>query len=392
MKKAKASKGPLTEIASHLKQKCFDMEELVADNIGLEQLDRNDLKQFPNLQFLYIPNNKLTILDNLENNFRLTFIDARNNQISDIDIPKQEYIRELYLSGNLLHDFDRILAKMAHMKDLETLDLRGNPLTLEKGYRQSVISQFQFLKTLDGIEVVRPEKKKIDNATRQAFLNSISRGQSPIQSKSLPPQNLCDTEKDKEIQPDGDSSENQESNSRNSKRSGETIQSKAGYQTLTNESKTIKPSIQSTESPNNTMKRTRPRTVLQCLLTRPLSSADSIVKKKSDHIRYKRMQRQKRIEEEQTAVARKRKEEFEKAANLPPPLPDALLELEMKNRPQNTVQQPPPKRSSTRMFIKQPVIQDLEQIPDELEIAAKLNPELPNVFKTRVTYKTLYPL
>lgn len=392
MKKAKASKGPLTEIASHLKQKCFDMEELVADNIGLEQLDRNDLKQFPNLQFLYIPNNKLTILDNLENNFRLTFIDARNNQISDIDIPKQEYIRELYLSGNLLHDFDRILAKMTHMKDLETLDLRGNPLTLEKGYRQSVISQFQFLKTLDGIEVVRPEKKKIDNATRQAFLNSISRGQSPIQSKSLPPQNLCDTEKDKEIQPDGDSSENQESNSGNSKRSGETIQSKAGYQTLTNESKTIKPSIQSTESPNNTMKRTRPRTVLQCLLTRPLSSADSIVKKKSDHIRYKRMQRQKRIEEEQTAVARKRKEEFEKAANLPPPLPDALLELEMKNRPQNTVQQPPPKRSSTRMFIKQPVIQDLEQIPDELEIAAKLNPELPNVFKTRVTYKTLYPL
>ena len=35
--KVKRIKGPLTEIASHLKQKTFDMEELVADNIGLEE-------------------------------------------------------------------------------------------------------------------------------------------------------------------------------------------------------------------------------------------------------------------------------------------------------------------------------------------------------------------
>ena len=195
--KVKRIKGPLTEIASHLKQKTFDMEELVADNIGLEELIEDDLKQFPNLQALFIPRNKLKILNHLEKNFRITFLDARNNQITDIDLPKQEFIRELYLSGNNLHDFEKILAKMSHMKDLETLDFRGNPLTLEKGYRQSVISQFQDLKILDGIEVTRPPKKKIDIQSNQKQAKQIS--QEDHSNKESP--NLTEKNISKEASP-----------------------------------------------------------------------------------------------------------------------------------------------------------------------------------------------
>ena len=135
----------------------------------------------------------------------------------------------------------------------------------------------------------------------------------------------------------------------------------------------------------------RPKTVLQCLLSRPLSSADAIVKMKSDQIRLKQMQKQKKIEEEQTAVARKRKEEYERKSKCPPPLPDALLELEKKSNMQNTEKKKTAKRASTRMFIKRPIIQELDEVPYELEFAVKLNPKLPNMFNKRLTYAAVYP-
>ncbi|OHT03703.1 hypothetical protein TRFO_28838 [Tritrichomonas foetus] len=309
-KKGRKAKGPLTEIAIQTNQKCFDLEELVADNIGLEEIIEDDIKQFPNLQILYIPRNKIKTLNNLGHNCRITFIDARDNQISDIDLPKLDFVRELYLSGNVLHDYEKVISKISHMKDLETLDLRGNPLTLEKGYRQSMISHFANLKILDGLEVVHPKKKKgtLGETTRQ------------------------------------------------------------------------------------TMTRDRPRSVLECLLTRPLSAADAIVKMKSDQIRMNQKLKIQKLEEEQTAVARKRKEEFEAASKKLPPLPDAVLEIDNKNKALNTIEKKPEKkRASTRMFIKAPVYQTLEEVPDNLEFAVKLNPNLPNVFTKRVSYRTMFP-
>ena len=421
--KGKQVKGPLTEIASHLRQKSFDMEELVADNIGLEELSEEDLKQFPNLQALFIPRNKLKVLNHLEKNFRITFLDARDNQISDINLPKQEFIRELYLSGNLLHDFEKILTKMSHMKDLETLDLRGNPMTLEKGYRQSVIAQFQYLKILDGIEVVRP-KKKTDPLSTQKYSRSISKSNQKISespsitktpiSTPTPVEDEIDKNKNdsitpiknarllntpaisKSASPKGKSSVNEESIS-NASSSVSTTEANPENDTDIKENKSS-PQSTPTKTINETQlskttdsRKKRPKTVLQCLLSRPLSSADAIVKMKSDQIRLKQIQKQKKIEEEQTAVARKRKEEYERKAKCPPPLPDALLELEKKSATQNTEKKQIQKRASTRMFIKKPIIQELEEVPYELEFAVKLNPKLPNIFNKRMTYAAVFP-
>lgn len=410
--KGKKYKGPLTEIASHLKQKTFDMEELVADNIGLEEIIEDDLKQFPNLQALFIPRNKLKVLNHLEKNFRITFLDARDNQITDIDLPKQEFIRELYLSGNLLHDFDSILAKMSHMKDLETLDLRGNPLTLEKGYRQSFIAQFQYLKILDGIEVVRPPKKKGSRTPNPNYTRSNSNpnqvgtdfqnvlNSSPQSSET----DQTDVNKNNLTTPMKTAQNlNTPALSKSASPKPEAEDSSILSSTETSSEKSAESNNQSTPTKNNQTdnlqllsktteaRKKRSKSVLQCLLTRPLSSADAIVKMKSDRIRFKQMQKQKQIEEEQTAVARKRKEEYERKSKCPPPLPDALLELEKKSNTNNSEKKPTVKRASTRMFIKAPVIQELEEVPYELEFAVKLNPKLPNIFNKRMTYAAVYP-
>jgi hypothetical protein len=145
----------------------YDIEELVADSQGLECLLEADLAQFPNLQALFIPHNKIRRLDNLQHNYRLCFLDARDNGMVEFDLSGQCYMRDLYLSGNRLQDLERVLARLAHMKDLQTLDLRGNPATLEKGYRAHVIARFATLKVLDGLDVpasARKLPKKVESA------------------------------------------------------------------------------------------------------------------------------------------------------------------------------------------------------------------------------------
>ena len=138
------------------------MEEIVLDHSSLIRIGEEDLKPFPNLQSLYIPNNKLIELSNLEHNIRIKFIDARNNKISRISIPKQVFLIELYLSNNQLISLDVFLENMGHLKNLEVLDLRDNKLTQEKGYRNQVIKAFPSLKVLDGIEIRKSDRNNVE--------------------------------------------------------------------------------------------------------------------------------------------------------------------------------------------------------------------------------------
>lgn len=314
-------KGPFSLVALNSKEKAFDREELVADNMGLTTLVAEDLKQFPNLQALYIPNNKIEKLDNLQNNFRITFLDARNNKIRDLDMEKQEYMRELYLAGNQLHDLEKILSKMDHMKDLKVLDLRQNPLTLEKGYRSLVISKFPDLITLDGLDVTPFERKK--KSTNTPSLTSV---QTSVVSR------------------------------------------KSG---------------------------TRPNSVLQVLLARPLSAADATVQYKANRIRMAKIMKEKREMEEQTAIARKRKEEYEEAANKRiAPMADGSRVLERSELMQRCVPAATPqpkKRPTTRMYVKMPIYTKSGYLTADEERAAKLNPELPPIFDVRLSHKTVYP-
>ena len=147
--------NPFLEISKKSLIKSYDMEELVLEKTKLIKIEKDFLKPFPNLQSLFIPNNELIELSNLDYNIRLKFIDARNNNISEINIPKQLFLTELYLSNNSLINLEIFLNQIDHLKNLEILDLRNNKLTQERGYRNLIILKFPSLKILDGINIIK---------------------------------------------------------------------------------------------------------------------------------------------------------------------------------------------------------------------------------------------
>lgn len=303
-------KGPFTELLQRLREKAFDKEEIVMDRMGLTSIITEDIKQLPNLQVLYIPNNHITNLCGLEYNIRLYFLDARNNQMTDFDLSKQQYMRELYLSGNALTDLDRILGKLSHMRDLHVLDLRGNPLTLEKGYRSAVIRTFPTLKTLDGLDVLASER--------------------------------------------------------------------------------VKPKVVGIRA----MQGPRPKTMLQCLLMRPLSEADMIVQKKAEKIKKEMELRQQKEEEERTAAARKLKEEFEQAATVRvAPIPDGLdyLGMSMRRNEVPVVEKASKPRSRSRMYIKKPFFDEKRVMTEAEERAMVMNPRMPQVFNASLRLQPVFP-
>ena len=175
--------NPFLELSSHLKTTPFSTQELVLDKANITEIGENDLSYYPNLQALYIPGNKIQVLNHLDKNIRLTIIDARDNQIVDFDFKKQTFLTDLFLSGNKLQDLECILGKLCHLRNLETLDLRGNPLTLEKGYRQQVLNAMPWLINLDGIETKQDKQRA---QLKQIMITRGNRSLHPTRSGRRP--------------------------------------------------------------------------------------------------------------------------------------------------------------------------------------------------------------
>ena len=309
--------NPFLELSSTLNITPFSTIELVLDKANLTEIGENDLSYYQNLQALFIPGNKITVLNHLDKNIRLTIIDARDNQLVDIELKKQTFLTDLLLSGNRLQDLDFILSKLCHLRNLETLDLRGNPLTLEKGYRQIVLNAMPWLKNLDGIDTKEDQQRR---QLRQIILTRGNLSRSPTRSTK------------------------------------------------------------------------RPTSILEHLRTRPMSAADTIVKRKADRIRADRQRKLKLEEEERTAAARMQKEEFErKAAMEELPMPEALDFLG-----QAHARDPPPppkpekkKRAMSRMFLKRPVYIQPTTMSKDDEVMKRFNPQLPQ-FNLRLQNEKMF--
>jgi len=301
------ARNPFIELSKRLKIIPFSTEEIVLDHAELSEIGKGDLKHYPNLQHLYIPHNKLKNLNNLDYNIRLTFIDARCNEITEFDLSKQEFLVDLYLAFNKLQDLEHTISKLVHIRNLSVLDLRGNPLTLEKGYRNTVIHAFPSLKVLDGVEITLSDRKRIENPSRDI-------------SKSK-----------------------------------------------------------------------RPASILQCLKERPMSSAEYFVYQKATTIRSVSEMKQRKVNEEMTAISRQRKEEFEKAASIKTAPFAEGLDFLSKNAPKVIVksESSQQKRPHTRAYIKRPVYTKAEYFFDEEKRMNKLNPDLPPIifrFDQKITF------
>jgi hypothetical protein len=328
--------NPFLAVSSNLKVKPFSTQELVCDKMGITEIKKGDLSYYPNLTALYIPGNKIKFLGNLETNIRLTFIDARKNEITDVDLKKQTYLRELLLSDNCMHDLDLQITKLLHLKNLEALDLRGNPMTLEKGYRLTVIAHIPWLKILDGLDVTPREKLKATMSLEE-----------PIKSST------------------------------------------ANFIHTKNKFILKQRSALATRSGN------RPRSVLEALTQRPLSAADTIVKRKADDIRKRRKEEKARKIKEEGEFARLRSEAYAATALTDSvPLPDALdflgkKERERKKREEKKARKSAIKRPHSRTYLVRPTYTKPTMMNDEEEFFHRLNPTLPKIIN-RVSNTVTY--
>ncbi|OHT14085.1 hypothetical protein TRFO_15617 [Tritrichomonas foetus] len=314
--------GPFIDLIKQSNTTPNETEEIVIGRNKISEITPVDLFPFHNLQYLYIPYNNLSKLENLEHNFRLKLIDARHNKIRDINLSQQLYLEELYLAGNKLQNLETTIQKISHIRNLKILDLQDNPLSLERGYRQYIINTFADLKILDGHEITKIEKKKRDIHLQIRHKNQTSRISNYSRAH---PSDLSNNNFTSKISSHQNSNNTMNNNTIN-------------YNDMNNNNNMNMNISNNMSSLSNTNKgcassRRRPKSILQCLKEKPISEADLIVKKKVELIRVKREEQKEREYLEQTAISRRRKEEFEAAAKIKvAPFPEGLDFLAKANR------------------------------------------------------------
>ena len=118
---------------------------------------------FLNLQVLWLNDNKLRKLTNLEKNFRLRALYVHNNQLTtlkDSSVPHLAFVEELTMFSNHLEDLHATLKVLARLRHLKHLDMFGNPLAEEKDYRLHVIKLLPHLEVLDRHVITEQERDK----------------------------------------------------------------------------------------------------------------------------------------------------------------------------------------------------------------------------------------
>ncbi|EKG02613.1 hypothetical protein TCSYLVIO_006356 [Trypanosoma cruzi] len=80
-------------------------------------------------------------------------------QTLDGDVPYLRYLEVLFLAHNRLSNLNAVSAQLRPLKCIRELDLRGNPLCDEEGYRLFLIHEHPHLEVLDR-RVVRDEERK----------------------------------------------------------------------------------------------------------------------------------------------------------------------------------------------------------------------------------------
>ena len=115
-----------------------DLTEVHLSDRGLNCLEKFD--QFPNLEEIWLNNNKLTNLDDIHTNFRCKKVYCQDNLVSDISgLKKFKFLEVLLLGNNKLRDLDKFLVQLTKFSFLQQLDLFGNPLAEEPDYRMKII-------------------------------------------------------------------------------------------------------------------------------------------------------------------------------------------------------------------------------------------------------------
>uniref|UniRef100_A0A7S3QKS1 U2A'/phosphoprotein 32 family A C-terminal domain-containing protein n=1 Tax=Dunaliella tertiolecta TaxID=3047 RepID=A0A7S3QKS1_DUNTE len=134
--------------------------ELYMGDRGIEKI--RGFEPYDNLQSLWLNNNRLKKINNLDANFRIKALYVQDNQICTLKgcLLTFKFLEVLDLSNNLLRNLDKIIATLSKFKYLKNLNLTGNPCIEEPDYRMIVIYNIPSLQILDLHMVTDTERQK----------------------------------------------------------------------------------------------------------------------------------------------------------------------------------------------------------------------------------------
>jgi hypothetical protein len=163
----------------------LEILDLSSNNIfALENLTRNGkepLFDYSELKTLYISDNNMTNLNDINTFSSLEELYAAGNKIYSIDeMKKLDKIKALYISGNKISDIDAL----TDMKTLKTLNISDNPLTdyrmlgklsgLEKLYAGKMnISELAFLKTMTNLTTLDLSENNISDISELKTMSKL---------------------------------------------------------------------------------------------------------------------------------------------------------------------------------------------------------------------------
>ena len=126
--------------------------------------------QFPNLETVWLNDNRLTSLAGIEGNFRIKHLFLQNNKLRSIDsvFALLRHIETLVLYDNELRDLDGLLTSLRPLSSMQHLDLFDNPAAHEPNYKMRVLNDLQQLQILDRHKLTLPEKEEAVRFMSQA--------------------------------------------------------------------------------------------------------------------------------------------------------------------------------------------------------------------------------
>lgn len=106
---------------------------------------------FPNLEVVWLNDNKLKEVQGLDTNFRIKELYLHDNHLKTLSgsIPKLLHLRKLTLYNNELSDLDTVLGHLKPLGYLQHLELFENPLAEEQNYRKRLVAGLTTVQVLD---------------------------------------------------------------------------------------------------------------------------------------------------------------------------------------------------------------------------------------------------
>lgn len=153
-----------------------DLLEVHLSKRGLNKLEK--FENFPNLEEIWLNDNKLVNLDDISTNFRCKKVLCQNNMVANINgLKKYKFLDTLLIGNNQLRDLDKFLLEITKFSFLKQLDLFGNPLAEEPDYRLKIIYLMPQVNVLDRHIVTVAERIKAKKICEEEY--GLSQGSGP---------------------------------------------------------------------------------------------------------------------------------------------------------------------------------------------------------------------